>query len=246
VPRGNRGRILAAFDEKKNFAAAIFCVWDHAVSYYMMTTRTVTSDSGIISALVWLAITDAARRELTFDFGGLIAAKAVPFYASFGGDPSPRYVATRAAPPVLLARDLRAFNNKDRNIYSEVRTSGGALQPKRGPDGIESHLQRFAEADRNRWLSRASGCRSAHQKDANERRLLRNLPAALARQLARSHQHLIDRAGGLAAFPDRPHDERLAPAHVAARKDFWHRGQVVFLARLHIAARIKRHAEIFQ
>ncbi len=114
----NRGRILAAFDEKKNFAAAIFCVWDHAVSYYMMTTRTPASDSGIISALVWLAITDAAQRQLTFDFGGLIAAKAVSFYAAFGGDPSPRYVATRVALPVLLARDLRAFNDKDRYIFS--------------------------------------------------------------------------------------------------------------------------------
>jgi hypothetical protein len=32
----NRGRILAAFDRRKNLAAG----WDEAISYYMLTTRT--------------------------------------------------------------------------------------------------------------------------------------------------------------------------------------------------------------
>src|SRR5690606_14680144 len=39
-----------------------------------------------------------------------------------------------------------------------------------------------------------------------------------ARQIGRSHQELVDRARALAAFADRPHDQRLAPAHVAGRE----------------------------
>jgi hypothetical protein len=114
----NRGCILAAFDQNKNLAAAIFYVWDDSVSYYVMTTRTLASGSGIISALVWLAIKDAAGRQLTFDLGGLNAANGVPFYAAFGGNPSQRYVATRATLPVSLVREVRAFFDKDKNFMS--------------------------------------------------------------------------------------------------------------------------------
>ena len=114
----NRGIVFAAFDQNNNLAAAIFCVWDEAVSYYMMTTRTLTSGSGIVSALVWQAIQDAARRGLVFDLGGLNTASGVLFYAAFGGNASPRYVATRASLPVRMARELRAFADKDSTFMS--------------------------------------------------------------------------------------------------------------------------------
>ncbi len=86
----NRGRILAAFDQEKNLAAAIFYVWDNAASYYMMTTQMLTSDSGTVSALIWQAMQDAAQRQLIFDFAGLHAASSVLFFAAFGGGVSPR------------------------------------------------------------------------------------------------------------------------------------------------------------
>src|SRR5713226_6386676 len=42
----------------------------------------------------------------------------------------------------------------------------------------------------------------------------------LSRQLGKSHQELIHRARALSAFPDRPDDERLAPAHIAGGEHF--------------------------
>src|SRR5690606_22553052 len=42
---------------------------------------------------------------------------------------------------------------------------------------------------------------------------------ALARQFARAHQRFVDGPGGLAAFADRPDDEALPAAHVAAGED---------------------------
>ena len=114
----NRGIVFAAFDQNNNLAAAIFCVWDEAVSYYMMTTRTLTAGSGIVSALVWQAMQDAARRGLVFDLGGLNTASGVLFYAAFGGNAWPRYVATKASLPVHMVRELRAFTNKDSTFMS--------------------------------------------------------------------------------------------------------------------------------
>src|SRR5665213_1695860 len=49
----------------------------------------------------------------------------------------------------------------------------------------------------------------------------------LARQLARSHQEFVDRARALAPFADRPHDERLAAAHVAGGEHAIDAGAVV-------------------
>src|SRR5438046_6653944 len=43
----------------------------------------------------------------------------------------------------------------------------------------------------------------------------RSSDVSLSRQLGESHQELIDRSRALTAFADRPHDERLAAAHVA-------------------------------
>ena len=42
-------------------------------------------------------------------------------------------------------------------------------------------------------------------------------PPTSCRQHRRAHQRLVDRARGLAAFADRPDDQRLAAAHVAGR-----------------------------
>src|SRR5665213_752122 len=65
----------------------------------------------------------------------------------------------------------------------------------------------------------------------------------LARQLARSHQEFVDRARALAPFADRPHDERLAAAHVAGGEHAIDAGAVVVGAGPRIAARVARDAE---
>src|SRR5262245_32058628 len=48
----------------------------------------------------------------------------------------------------------------------------------------------------------------------------------------------------LASFPDRPHYERLAPAHVARREDLRARGAVVELIGLDVAASIEIEVQI--
>jgi Acetyltransferase (GNAT) domain len=104
----NRGRILGAFDRSNNLAAAIFCVWDVNVFYYIMTTRRPSSHSGIVPAIIWQAIQDAASRKLIFDHGGLNVSSAIRFHAEFGGKVSQRYVVTKASLPVAIGQLLRS------------------------------------------------------------------------------------------------------------------------------------------
>ncbi len=52
--------------------AAIFVVWDAESMYFLMSSRTPDSaDSGAISHLVWLAMNEAHRRGVKFDFDGV-------------------------------------------------------------------------------------------------------------------------------------------------------------------------------
>src|SRR5439155_21051279 len=46
---------------------------------------------------------------------------------------------------------------------------------------------------------------------------------ALARQLRAAHEKFVDRTRALAAFADRPHDQRLAAPRIAGREYLWHR-----------------------
>src|SRR5439155_11260581 len=48
----------------------------------------------------------------------------------------------------------------------------------------------------------------------------------LTRELGGSHEKLIDCAGTLPAFPDRPHDERLSAPSVSGGENLGHRGLV--------------------
>ena len=106
-----RGEIVAVFDEKKNPTAAIFCVDDNALSYHLLTTRTVESGSGDVSALIWHGMQKAAARGLIFDLGGLATGGNAFFYSGFGGDVAARYVATRTSLPVQIALVLtRSFS----------------------------------------------------------------------------------------------------------------------------------------
>jgi hypothetical protein len=100
-----RGQILAAKDKKGDLQAAIFCVWDAGAVYYLMTTRTASSDNGAVSALIWRVIQDAAQQNLIFDLDGLATPGSIMFYAGFGATVEPRYVATKMSFPVTMARE---------------------------------------------------------------------------------------------------------------------------------------------
>src|SRR5690606_4337137 len=65
-----------------------------------------------------------------------------------------------------------------------------------------------------------------------------------ARQFGMPHQVLVDCARGLAAFADRPHDQRLAAPRVAAGEDVADAGPVVGLGRLDVAAPVEFHAQV--
>src|SRR5262245_57932883 len=60
-----------------------------------------------------------------------------------------------------------------------------------------------------------------------------------ARQKARTHQELVDRAGALPPFTDRPDDQRLAAPHVAGGEEFGDRGPVVDRVGADIAAGVE-------
>src|SRR5690606_16579574 len=73
-------------------------------------------------------------------------------------------------------------------------------------------------------------------------------PAAspdLPRQLAGAHQVGVDSLGALAALTDRPHDQRLAPAHIPAGEDVRRRGAVVRDVGLDVAARVQLDRRLF-
>jgi hypothetical protein len=92
----NRGRILAARNEKNEIVAANFCAWDSKSSFYIACTRSEDAGNGASSLLLWEAIRRAATNGLTFDFAGLGTRGSVLHYAGFGGAVCTRFVAVRA------------------------------------------------------------------------------------------------------------------------------------------------------
>jgi hypothetical protein len=89
----NRGRILAARNRQGELVAANFCAWDAKSSYYLMSTRAKNAGNGAGSLLLWKAILDAASRNLVFDMDGLTSEGGILFFAGFGAEVRPRYVA---------------------------------------------------------------------------------------------------------------------------------------------------------
>ena len=90
-----RGRILAARSRKGDLVAANFCAWDTKSAYYLMSTRASNAGNGAGSLLLWKAILDAAGRNLVFDMDGLASEGGILFFAGFGAEVRPRYVAER-------------------------------------------------------------------------------------------------------------------------------------------------------
>jgi len=102
-----RGRILAARSRNGDLLAANFCVWDSRSAYYLMSTRAENSGNGAGSLLVWNAILDATSRKLVFDMDGLASEGGILFFAGFGAEVRPRYVAERFT---TLGHIRRAFH----------------------------------------------------------------------------------------------------------------------------------------
>jgi hypothetical protein len=103
-----RGRILAARNHKGELAAANFCAWDAKSAYYLMSTRTDSSGNGAGSLLVWKAILEATSRNLVFDMDGLASEGGILFFAGFGAEVRPRYVAERLT---ILGHIRRGFHS---------------------------------------------------------------------------------------------------------------------------------------
>jgi hypothetical protein len=82
----------------------IFYVWDAAVTYYMLTTRTRDSHNGVVSMLLWEAMRESAAKGRVFDFGGIGTIGSVLFYSAFGGEVRQRFVAERWTPLYRIAR----------------------------------------------------------------------------------------------------------------------------------------------
>jgi hypothetical protein len=108
----NRGRILAAKGRNGDLVAANFCAWDLKSSYYLMSTRTQNAGNGVGSLLVWKAVLDAANRNLVFDMDGLSSEGGILFYAGFGADVRPRYIARRVTLMGQLRREWNALRSR--------------------------------------------------------------------------------------------------------------------------------------
>ena len=112
-----RGKIFATKNSHGALVAAIFCVWDGASYYYLMSTRSADAGNGAISLLVWEAIKDAASRGLIFDFDGLASSGSILLYAGFGAAIHPRYIVTWKSPRYRLFRMPFNLRNPHRNNF---------------------------------------------------------------------------------------------------------------------------------
>lgn len=73
--------------------AGIFVIWDQNSMYFLMSTRTPDcTDSGAVSQLVWLAMNEAHRRGLRFDFDGVSSPGTFRFLSGFGGEVATRFL----------------------------------------------------------------------------------------------------------------------------------------------------------
>jgi lipid II:glycine glycyltransferase (peptidoglycan interpeptide bridge formation enzyme) len=107
----DQGRILlsrARGNDQVN--AGIFVVWDADSMYFLMSSRTPDStDSGAISQLVWLAMNEAHRRGVKFDFDGVSSPGTFRFLSGFGGEAATRFAVEKFSWPYHSLDKLRAL-----------------------------------------------------------------------------------------------------------------------------------------
>ncbi len=106
----DQGRILAAIDGDGVVHAAVFFVWDADYVYYYLSTRDkCVADTGAVSLLIWEGIEIARKREITFDFDGVMTEQRYKFMAAFGGHHAARYLVSRTTPRFEKQRQLRGL-----------------------------------------------------------------------------------------------------------------------------------------
>ena len=101
------GYLLGAYDRHGQLAGGIGLVWDCEHMYYLLSSRSATASGGAISLLVWSAIQDAIKRNLTFDLDGFSNAAAYAFLRGFGGTLIQRLGVERHGMAYSLARTIR-------------------------------------------------------------------------------------------------------------------------------------------
>jgi hypothetical protein len=105
----DQGRIYLCRDRVTGeLKAGIAVIWDSRYMYYLMSTRTVSADSGAVSLLVWNALQECGRRGLSFDFDGVNSMGAYRFLSGFGGTLAQRHVVEKFNPLYHAMDKLRA------------------------------------------------------------------------------------------------------------------------------------------
>ncbi|WP_158941072.1 GNAT family N-acetyltransferase [Burkholderia sp. S171] len=106
VERG-AGYLLGAYDANGVLVAAIGVTFDSHAAYYLLSSRSPSAHGGAISVLIWAAIQDAMKRELTFDFDGIPNANTYRFLSGFNPTLKPRLVVERHKPVWSMAKAAR-------------------------------------------------------------------------------------------------------------------------------------------
>jgi GNAT acetyltransferase-like protein len=112
-----RGRILAAHDNHGRIVAANFCAWDETSAFYLLSARGLGSCNSATSLLLWEAVKQAARRDLTFDFAGLGNTGSILVYSGFTARISSRYVAVRARRLARVMNELKSLFAPENCFY---------------------------------------------------------------------------------------------------------------------------------
>jgi lipid II:glycine glycyltransferase (peptidoglycan interpeptide bridge formation enzyme) len=107
----DQGKAWLSRDQKNGtINAGIFVVWDENCMYFLMSTRAPgTADSGAVSRLLWLAMNEAHRRGVKFDFDGVSSPGTFRFLSGFGGDVATRLVIEKFIWPYHSLDKLRAL-----------------------------------------------------------------------------------------------------------------------------------------
>ena len=98
------GQVLVARPSDGSAAAMTFLVWDDLALYYLLSTRTESSDSGAVSLLIWHAMQLAHELGICFDFDGVSTSGTSRFYAGFGGQVCNRLIVTKSKPAFATAQ----------------------------------------------------------------------------------------------------------------------------------------------
>ena len=154
--------------------------------------------------------------------------------------------------PVILGDAARTMR-----VSAALRELGfwapGIRPPSVAPRSVHAPHQPDGRPHAGAYRRAVRGAQARGRVNVRSRqspRLTRFKPSELPRgefarlsagQMGNAHQVFVDRAGSLAPFVDRPHDQRLTAAHVASREHALDRGHEVGVT-LDVAAGVQRQS----